>query len=222
MSNYHLLLKIIHFLDEFEKKGNDSSIENFTMFLNDKIMLKDYSKSNDKIDFSKKENQHYEKFIEVEFATLLTNLYRFAKHYVKKAFINSSLKSIDEFSFLATLLREGSLLKSDLINRHILEISTGSEVLKRLKKMELIIEFPDENDKRAKRVSLSKLGVKEITESFSEMYKAAQIVRGNMKDSELEQAIFAFKKLSFHHWNIHEKDRNSSLDTLHKKYATKR
>jgi len=41
-----------------------------------------------------------------------------------------------------------------LINKHLLEISSGSEILKRLIKNELVCEFPDKKDRRAKRVSM--------------------------------------------------------------------
>lgn len=221
MSKYKLLLKIIEYLDEFENESRDSSIEDFVLFLNNRINQAVTINHQESPDFSREENHDYKNFLEVEFSTLLTNLYRFAKHYVKKAFNNSSFKSLDEFSFLATLLREGSLLKSDLINKHLLEISTGSEVIKRLIKMGLIIELKDETDKRAKRVSLSKKGIKEITESFNEMYKVAQIVRGDMNDDEMEQAVKAFRKLSYFHWGIHASDKNSSLADLHQKYVIK-
>jgi DNA-binding MarR family transcriptional regulator len=70
----------------------------------------------------------------------------------------TAFKTIDEFGFLATLIRAGNLMKHELINEHMLEMSSGSEIIKRLVRNGLVYEYPDENDKRAKRVALTEKG----------------------------------------------------------------
>ncbi|MBN2892868.1 MAG: winged helix DNA-binding protein [Bacteroidales bacterium] len=219
MSKYSLLFQILNHLEEFENNSGKKSIEEFALYLKDKVLASKSSFKEENFDFSKKENHDYKKFEEVEFSTLLTNLYRFAKHYLKKAFKNRAFKSVDEFSFLASLIKEESLLKSELINRHLLEISTGSEVLRRLIKDKLIYEYKDPDDGRAKRVALTKDGYAEITKAFAEMYKVAHIVKGNLNDDEMHQAILIFKKLSFFHWDIHDEDKDSDLDDIYNKYV---
>ncbi len=221
MSNYDLLSEIIQHLEQFEKETEKVDLESFVLYLKDSVLLSKYSDKNEIPDFKKSENHDYKNFVEVEFATLLTNMYRFAKHYLKKAFKESSFKTIDEFSFLATLIKEKSLLKSELINRHLLEISTGSEVLRRLIKEGLIYEYKDEDDGRAKRVALTPQGYNEVTTAFNEMYKVAQIVKGNLFEEELRDAVIILKKLSFFHWDIHSHDKDTELDGLFEKYVTK-
>lgn len=218
MSKYKLLQKIIDYLDEYESHSDNINIEEFSIFLKDRVLLKKNIIKTENLDFTKKENHNYKKFVEVEFSTLLTNLYRFAKHYLKKAFKETNFNSVDEFSFLATLVKEKSLLKSELINRHLLEISTGSEVLRRLIKLGLIKEFKDPDDGRAKRVELTNEGFMEITKAFKEMYKVAQIVKGNLYENELREAIVIFKKLSFFHWDIHNHDKEADIDEIYEKY----
>ncbi|MBN2662073.1 MAG: winged helix-turn-helix transcriptional regulator [Bacteroidales bacterium] len=218
MSNYKILVEIINHLDDFEKADIGSDTEAFVLYLKDRVFNSPKVINKIKPDFLDKKNQDYKNFEEVEFSTLLTNLYRFAKHYLKKALKDTSLNSIDEFSFLATLVKEKSLLKSELINRHLLEISTGSEVLRRLIKHNLIEEYKDPDDGRAKRVKLSALGYEQIILAFSEMYKVAQIIKGNLFDDELKEVLVIMKKLSFFHWNIHANDRDTDISDLMKKY----
>lgn len=218
MSNYNILKQIIEHLENFENLDQGNDIEAFVLYLKDKVFKQSKNEAERTPDFSDEKNQNYKKYEEVEFATLLTNLYRFAKHYLKKALKETSLNSVDEFSFLATLVQDKSLLKSELINRHLLEISTGSEVLKRLIRHGLVEEFKDPDDGRAKRVKLSPEGYKQIVKAFEEMYKVAQIVKGNLFDDELKEAIVIMKKLSLFHWNIHNNDKDTEINELLDKY----
>jgi hypothetical protein len=59
-------------------------------------------------------------------------MFRFAKQYSKKALENTNLKTIDDFGFLSSLIVAESMTKTELINRHVLEITTGMEIIKRL------------------------------------------------------------------------------------------
>ncbi|MBN2236845.1 MAG: MarR family transcriptional regulator, partial [Bacteroidales bacterium] len=110
-------------------------------------------------------------------------------------------------------------LKNELINRHLLEISSGSEILKRLIKNDLIFEYPDPKDGRAKRVSLTEKGRKEIMMAFTDMHKVSEIIIGNLSEKEVGEALGVFNKLTYFHQHIHESDRTSSLETLHQKYV---
>lgn len=214
--NIQMIKQILDYVESYENEVGNSNIQEFSIYLKDKLFI---SSSQETSNFNKNNFKNYKSYPEVEFSTLLTSLYRFAKHYMKKAFSSTSIKTIDEFGFLATLLKEKSLLKNELINKHLLEISSGSEILKRLIKNELIHEFPDENDKRAKRVSLTEKGVKEIMASFDDMHKVSEIIIGNLKEKELKEALAVFNKLTFFHQHIHDEDRNTSLPDLHNKYV---
>lgn len=113
------------------------------------------------------------------------------------------------------------MLKNELINKHLLEISSGSEILKRLIKNGLVCEFPDKKDKREKRVSLTEKGNLAIMSAFDDMQKVSEIIIGNLNHSELDEVLSALNKLIFFHRHIHEKDRNSSLEKVHERYILK-
>ncbi len=213
--NIDLIKELINYVEEYENEVGNANIKEFSIYLQNKLITGKIKKTNNGFDSSNYQN--YNSYPEIEFSTLLTGLYRYSKHYVKKAFTNTKINTIDEFGFLASLLKEGSLLKNELINKHLLEISSGSEILKRLIRSELVCEFPDKTDKRAKRVSLTPEGRIEIMNAFDDMHKVSEIIIGNLTGEELNHAITTFNKLYFFHHHIHETDRNTELHELHEK-----
>lgn len=218
-----LISELLTHVDDYLKTSKHIDIVGFSHFLNNQMLQKPgiQDQSNTRINFEKENYKNYKQYAEIEFSTLLTNLYRFAKHYVKKAFKQTDIKTIDEFGFLASLLRHKHLLKKELINQHLLETSSGSEVLKRLKAKELVTESTYEGDKRARLVSLTPKGVQTIMNSFEEMHKVSEIIIGNLSDDELKQSLKIFNKLSDFHHRIHQENRDSGLNEIHTKHISK-
>lgn len=217
MSEHTKLLKtLLDHVENYEETFGNSDLKAFSVYLRDQVSTE--KKIIPSEGFDKNNFQNYKSYAEVEFSTLLTNLYRFAKHYMKKAFVGTDIKTIDEFGFLASLLKQKSLMKNELIHLHLLETSSGSEILKRLIKNGLVQEIPDPDDKRAKRVSLTAKGVETIMGSFDEMHKISEIIVGNLKENELKQALQVFNKLRYFHQHIYDIDRNADLTEIHHKY----
>lgn len=211
-----LIKQLLDYIDNFENQSDKVDLKEFTLYLKSKVFDEYTYDSKEK--FEKENYLNYKNYKEVEFSTLLTGLFRFAKHYLKKTFQDTSFKTIDEFGFLANLLREKSLLKNELISQHQLEMSTGSEVLKRLIRDGLIEEFPDEKDKRAKRVMITEKGRTEIISAFDEMYEVSKIIRGNITDKELNDALMTLNKLTYFHKDIWNDDKGASLNDIYDKY----
>jgi DNA-binding MarR family transcriptional regulator len=211
-----IIKQILDCLDSYQQEVGNSDIKQFAIYLKDKVVVRENKLEAD--NFNKEEYLRYKEMPKIEFSTLLTALYRFARIYVKKAFQDTNIKTIDEFGFLASILKEKSLIKNELIKMHFLEISSGSEILKRLLKNGLIYEFPDEKDGRSKRVSLTEKGFKEIMTAFEEMHKVSEIVVGNLNDEEIKESLLVFNKLNFFHINIQDKSKNDSVDNIYKNY----
>ena len=212
-----LIRELLEHIESYENEFGNSDLKQFSIFLRDRLISSGPAQYN--VDVTKIAPGDYKTLPEVEFSELLSGLFRFAKHYVKKALINSNIRTLDEFGFLATLTRNKSLLKSELINIHLMETSSGSEILKRLIKNGLISESPDADDKRAKRVALTEDGIIEITQVFREMHKASELVIGNLDNMEIHHALSIFNKLHYYHQHIHDSYKNATLDELHEKYV---
>jgi len=210
-----LLKELLDYTDSFQKEKGSTDIKEFAMYLRDKVV---HGKATVEDDYKKENYMAYKEMPKVEFSTLLTGLYRFARIYVKKAFHSTTINTVDEFGFLASILKERSLLKNELIKRHYMEVSSGSEIIKRLIKNKLIYEYQDPNDGRAKRVSLTEAGFKEIMTAFDEMHKVSEIVVGNLSQEELTETLTVFNKLNYFHINIHSNSKDEDLDSIYHEY----
>jgi DNA-binding MarR family transcriptional regulator len=149
---------------------------------------------------------------------LISYLYRYAKHYTKKALDITPLSTMDEFTFLATLLYQGSLTKTELIQQHLLEVTSGIEIIKRLMKAGLITDYPDPHDRRSKRVKITDKGRKVLEGVMKQMDRVAQLVSGDLSSEELGQLLPLLHKLNDFHALIHMQDRKSKLAVIEEKY----
>ena len=109
---------------------------------------------------------------------------------------DSEIVSSESFSFLYHLNLVDSYRKMELINIHLLEPPSGIEVLKRLSRKELIEEFDDSDDKRAKRVRISEKGKKEIVRTKGKMQKVFEIMTAKMSLNEKLHIISFLRKMN--------------------------
>ncbi|MDX1906734.1 MAG: winged helix DNA-binding protein [Bacteroidia bacterium] len=128
---------------------------------------------------------------------LITYVYRHTKAYVKKALEATPLTTLDEFMFLASLQYDSHLSKTELIQMHLLEITSGIEVIKRLERSGLVVSSPDIEDKRSRRVSMTSLGREVLEEAMKRMDQAAMRMTGDLSGPEQQQLITLL-------WRLHD------------------
>lgn len=145
---------------------------------------------------------------------LITLMFRYAKGYIKKALPESPIQTADEFAFLITLMTHGSLTKTELINKQVMEKTSGVDVIKRLVNQDLMHEFADEADKRSVRVAITPKGKEELEKVLPEMAKVSRIVVGNLTEPEISTLSYLLKKLDFFHNDIFMNKRNLNLDEI--------
>jgi len=147
----------------------------------------------------------------IDISILIVLMYHYAKGYIKKALRDSNLQTPDEFSFLITLMTYDNLTKSELITKQVMEKTSGSEVIRRLIKKGLIVEYADQKDKRSIRVSMTKTGREEILKMLPLMGKVSEIVVGNLSEEEINTLSYLLKKLDYFHNDIYMNKRDKSL-----------
>jgi DNA-binding MarR family transcriptional regulator len=154
---YILLKEIINYVEEYQKENSSNRIEDFTIWLNNEI-------------FTSKNRTTHTTHDELLIAFKLMYLNKSLKKQTKSALSESNLSSIDEYSFLLHLDDYESFRKMELVEMHNLEAPTGIEIIKRLIKNKFVEEFPDEEDRRAKRIKITKRGIKELREIKPKMH----------------------------------------------------
>lgn len=208
-SRYEFLKQVVDLVEEFEGSNSKPDIAAFTLWLNSKVFPPSLRLDDSKPLFT-------EGTLESNIARIVGNLYKFTKQYTKKALQQSPILTLDDFGFLAFLYFRPAMNKSELIKVNLMEISSGTEVIKRLLKSQLAEEFRDEKDSRAKSLRITNQGREIMRAVFREMGKVAQIVAGNLVHEERIQLLSLLTKLDdFHHQLRHHPDaKTQELDAL--------
>lgn len=149
-----------------------------------------------------------------DISTLLVFMYRYAVVYFKKALKEATINTLDEFSFLIVLMTYSSLSKTELIQKLIMEKTSGVEVIKRLLKNGLIEEFANPNDKRSVLVAITAKGKEELALLFPKMGLVGSVIVGNLTSSEISSFSFLLRKLDYYHNDIFLNHRNLTLEEL--------
>jgi len=211
-----ILIELIDLLYQFDAEYQTDkrySIKEFIGFLNTQVGMEDIPMR--KIGGDEQPHiQTMRKDTQSDAAILITLMFRYAKGYIKKALQESPIQALDEFTFLITLLTYDSLTKTELINKQILEKTSGVEVIKRLINQNMIREFADNQDKRSVRVAITDKGRVELGKVLPEMSKVSKIVVGNLTQPEVNTLAYLLKKLDFHHNDIFMNKKSLNLDQI--------
>ncbi|EOR96199.1 putative transcriptional regulator, MarR family [Arcticibacter svalbardensis MN12-7] len=131
--------------------------------------------------------------------SLLLHLSRYAKHYSKMAILESPFRTIDEVIFLLNLLHSGPMGKVQLVDRNVLDKTTGIQIINRLLQQKFVEEYINEQDRRGKIIRITQVGSTALNEVMAKVRKASHIVSGNISETEKFELITLLQKLDSHH-----------------------
>ena len=217
MKSKAIIIELIEYISQFEDEtkllDKELNINDFIGFLNSK-----HKPTNVKtIELQGGENSEINQSQEgpaTDISILIVLMFRYAKGYIRKALKSSKIKSADEFSFLITLLTYKSLTKTELIQKQVMEKTSGTEIINRLVRLGLIMQYEDEADKRSMRIKISDLGKSEIIGILPEMQKVSKIVTGNLTESEKNTLAYLLRKLENFHNDIFLNNKDAELNEL--------
>lgn len=217
MKSKAIIIELIEYVSQFEdetkKLDKELNINDFIGFLNSK-----HKPTNVKtIELQGGENSEINQSQEgpaTDISILIVLMFRYAKGYIRKALKSSKIKSADEFSFLITLLTYKNLTKTELIQKQVMEKTSGTEIINRLIRLGLIMQYEDEVDKRSMRIKISDLGKSEIIGILPEMQKVSKIVTGNLTETEKNTLAYLLRKLENFHNDIFLNNKDAELNEL--------
>lgn len=134
--------------------------------------------------------------------------------YLKSAMRKTDLPFPEAFFFLYTLDKQGEMKKTELINAMMAEYATGMENISRLLKAGLIEERNDENDKRAKMLSLTDKGKMLLSGCYCYSEKIGELIFGQMDPESLKLCILYLSEIEARHSEIAMKNKNTDFDEL--------
>ena len=120
---------------------------------------------------------------------LLRRISKFHLVYANKALEGTGLDQMDEFGILRTVYNQVNPIKSEAIYDNIIELSSGTNMLIRLKKRGLIDEYEDERDKRVRRLRLTGKGEEALKKARAQVHLVADMMLQGLPDEDKQLCL---------------------------------
>jgi len=158
------------------------------------------------------ETNQWQLSLDSQLSGLLGRMSGYANMYAKKALTELEFNNTEEWVYMRVLMYLGTPKKSELIYQMLSEFPSGIDIIKRLIHKNYVEEFPDEQDKRSKRVKLTKEGYQVLTTSLPQMEKVGQMAFGSLSETEKNMLAHLLSRLETFH-DYHQKAiRNATFE----------
>lgn len=147
---------------------------------------------------------------------LLRRIGKFHIAYSNKALEGTGLDQMEEFGILVTIYNQKNPIKSEAIFNNIMELSSGSNMLIRLKKRGLVSEYADEQDKRVKRLKLTAKGEAALMKAKDVVLQVAEMMVHELSDEDKRLCIQLLQPVDRRFSGLFQKQRNKSFEEIYK------
>lgn len=199
MKNKNSYLPLIEAWENYLEISNKADVKDFAFWLlkKENIEIKKEEKALD-VYFESNTQEHKYAYKSSEAAFLLWRLSKFIRYYTKPVLIENGLASQDDFAILSHIDYRKSCSKREVTEANIIDSTTGIEIIKRLIKQGLVSEKLNNDDKRQKIISLTKLGKVKLYSIYAGFSKI-QDVMADMNVEQRELLIQTLKNLDLFH-----------------------
>jgi DNA-binding MarR family transcriptional regulator len=160
------------------------------------------------------------------FLEYISRISRFHEFYIRKYLNGFPLNSRLEYIFLYTVGMMDRAKKTDLINMHLIEYSTGMDTIRRLINNELMEEKPDESDKRVRLLELTVKGKKVLEDCNVRLKEERSMFLACISPNKWKKTLTVLEEINEFHNSIYMNHSNKppaelsnlidSLKHLHK------
>lgn len=180
--SYPLLHELLDLVEKYEEfRGNaEQSMSNFLRFADQAL---EQQKSSEE----PKTGAHHHAYLNAMIARDISFVYRYMRSLVRKVIKDTPLQTIDEYSYLITLMAKGEMTKTELNNYNVVEKTSGSEIIRRLLKGGLISQTRNLQDRRSLLLSITPKGREVVKELLPRMQQSSDIL---LRDLSWDQKIF--------------------------------
>jgi DNA-binding MarR family transcriptional regulator len=135
--------------------------------------------------------------------------------FAAKALEGTGVDQLEEFGMLLTVRRLKTPRKTEIIYANIFELSSGTDMLNRLRTKGFIKEHADKEDRRSKRVSLTPAGEKAIGLCAERMQKCAGMMLADMNEEDIKLCTQLLKNVEIKFAAIWQQHKNDSFEGIY-------
>jgi DNA-binding MarR family transcriptional regulator len=147
---------------------------------------------------------------------LLRRIGKYHIFYSNKALEGTGLDQIEEFGILVTIHNQVNPIKSEAIYNNVIELSSGTNMLIRLKKRGLINEYADKDDKRVKRLQLTAKGKETLQKAKVLVLQVAKLMLDNLSDDDKQLCLQLLAPVQDRFAGLVQKQKNKTFEEIFK------
>lgn len=147
---------------------------------------------------------------------LLRRIGKYHIFYSNKALEGTGLDQIEEFGILVTIHNQVNPIKSEAIYNNVIELSSGTNMLIRLKKRGLINEYADQEDKRVKRLQLTAKGKETLQKAKVLVLQVAKLMLHNLSDEDKQLCLQLLTPVQNRFDGLVQKQKNKTFGEIFK------
>lgn len=147
---------------------------------------------------------------------LLRRIARFHIVYSNKALEGTGFDQIEEFGILVTIYNMGNPIKSEAVYNNIIELSSGTNMLIRMKKRGLVEEEDDKEDKRVTRLRVTAQGEKALLIAKDQVLRVARMMVNDLSDDDKWLCIQLLTPIDKRFSGMYQKQKNKPFEDIYK------
>ncbi len=147
---------------------------------------------------------------------LIRKIGKFHIMYSNKALEGTGLDQIEEFGILVIIFNKKNPIKSEVIYDNLLELSSGTNMLIRLKKKGLIAEYSDNEDKRVKRLKLTPKGEETLSKAKVLVLQVANMMVNSLSDDDKQLCIQMLSPINARFSDIYLKQKSKTFEQVYR------
>lgn len=137
-------------------------------------------------------------------------------YYAHLALKETEVNQLEEFGMLTYIHQEKNPRKTDVIYASLFELSSGTDMLNRLKAKGFIEEKEDKEDKRSKRLSLTTRGEKMMIKCKDQIQRNAHMILKDMSQDDKLLCIQLLRNVEIKFSGLWPTHKNSTFDEVFK------
>ncbi len=219
VNRYTILKKLIDLWESFEDEGQDLNLLVFAEWMT--IQLRQQPRINknasyDKINPGQPEHIAYFKNLDepTRFLESISRISRYHEFYIRKFLVDLPINNRLEYLFLKTIRQMHQAKKTDLINIHLVDYSTGMDTIKRLIRNGFMTETSDKKDKRVKLLELTEKGLDILLQADKKVNSEKNMFLTCISMNKWKKAMPVLEEINDFHNSIYQKHNNKPYAEL--------
>lgn len=208
-SNMNKTVELVNAWGAFEDKHPDSSIADFCRYYLSQQKQEELSIPKELTGGLQPKKP------EALLSKLMGRIVRLHQLYGRIALEGTGISQFEEFALLNTILQLKEPRKSEVIYATIFEMSTGTDLLNRLRKNGFITEVTDPSDRRSKRVAITAKGEKVLQASYKRLSQLVYMMFSDIGQDGIMLCVQFLKNVEIKFAERWPEDKGRSFDEIY-------